>query len=519
MKPPDIKSAFLKSFALTEQYRLLRRIHPFFLIILGAAVLIWCQVNIYLQKDGLTRDFGRLETIGLDHPVAKQFVYFFHFLNIFPLATTAQSAEMSVEGALSVIKNQPGTLRMEIDHWMRYGNWSRILTYLPHLWINSRAVLDPSPRPFNILVLAITLTAILAVCARAELPLFGLMAALLVGSSPSILFETYLRDNIFALISCTGILLLMLNMGMLNAAHFRRRHQMIAFLSGILVAFSSDIRSEILATIAIPFGLYIFAGAIPLRLRLGLCIILSLGYISATVLSRAYFDSHYWITEQLVRAANGPVYTGLKVRSHTLWHPIFCGLGDFDKSHGYRWLDLVAYSYAIPILRERYASTPRYDGRYRLPEYYDSDLTYYRKFEEIPQYEAVIREKVLSDIRADPLWYLEILARRANRILSMTTPVKLHLPGFRGTLPGNGWILIPLALLFLAFRQWFWLKLSLALLPVAGSNMLVYSGSNATYANVFHLFLYAFLICWLLELALIAYISWKGATRGSSFLT
>ena len=58
-------------------------------------------------------------------------------------------------------------------------------------------------------------------------------------------------------------------------------------------------------------------------------------------------------------------------------------------------------------------------------EAWDAAGKYYRTPYELPHYEEVIRDKVLGDIRRDPVWYLGILWKRAGRILTETSPVRL----------------------------------------------------------------------------------------------
>ena len=64
-----------------------------------------------------------------------------------------------------------------------------------------------------------------------------------------------------------------------------------------------------------------------------------------------YFDNNFNETYSLVKKNNGHVYDGGRISGHMLWHPIFCGLGDFDKKYGYKWNDRLAYEYAIPVLK------------------------------------------------------------------------------------------------------------------------------------------------------------------------
>jgi hypothetical protein len=74
---------------------------------------------------------------------------------------------------------------------------------------------------------------------------------------------------------------------------------------------------------------------------------------------------------------------------HAVWWGIWTGLGDFDRTKGYRWRDAAAASVVTA------AGGPRITGTY-----YDPDA------------EGILRQAVLRDIRQDPVWYVRILARR-----------------------------------------------------------------------------------------------------------
>jgi hypothetical protein len=70
-------------------------------------------------------------------------------------------------------------------------------------------------------------------------------------------------------------------------------------------------------------------------------------------------------------------------------------------------------------------------------------------------------------------------------------------------MPFTGWVLIPLLIFFVYIKQWMWIKYALFTLPLALSNMVVFSGKNATYNNVYHFLVLAFLYCWAIEIMLI----------------
>jgi hypothetical protein len=189
---------------------------------------------------------------------------------------------------------------------------------------------------------------------------------------------------------------------------------------------------------------------------------------------RTYFDEKFNETYKLVVKYGGHPYDGPRIKQHRFWHPVFCGLGDFDTKYGYKWNDRVAYRYAVPILNRKYGMHLRYSGKLHLDSYYDADSLYYVKFDEIDEYEDVVKEKVLSDILSDPLWYIKILFRRILRIFHVTAPFY--------------WLGIPFLILLVTFyfiKEYELVILFISSLPLSFTPFVIYSGGNATLNSFF----------------------------------
>jgi hypothetical protein len=75
-----------------------------------------------------------------------------------------------------------------------------------------------------------------------------------------------------------------------------------------------------------------------------------------------------------------------------MWQPVWEGLGDFDRTHAFTWADSAA------------AATVRAAGVSSLWT---------------PASEAVLRQQVVQAVRADPAWYLGVLARRAATTVTL----------------------------------------------------------------------------------------------------
>lgn len=81
--------------------------------------------------------------------------------------------------------------------------------------------------------------------------------------------------------------------------------------------------------------------------------------------------------------------TSVPPQRHAFWFGMWSGLGDFDRSHGYQWLDSAASAAAVAA-----GGTPL------------------RSYGYDPVNEPIYRRLVLGDISSDPFWYAGILVRR-----------------------------------------------------------------------------------------------------------
>ena len=201
-----------------------------------------------------------------------------------------------------------------------------------------------------------------------------------------------------------------------------------------------------------------------------------------------YFQQKFKNTVTLVEEAGGHPYKWATISGHRTWHPIFCGLGDFDNKYGFEWNDKFAYRYAVPILKDKYGMNIDYSDKYHLDNYYDESKLYYIKFDEIDEYEQIVKDKVLSHIKSDPIWYIKIIAKRIIRTMSTTIPV-----------PYVGWGLFFLMYYFVRKKNWSDLYLLIVSLPLSATSIIVYSGRGATYNSVFVYFVIVSIIVMLYD--------------------
>jgi len=229
--------------------------------------------------------------------------------------------------------------------------------------------------------------------------------------------------------------------------------------------------------------LYVFTEHYRLVYKSLFVILLFTNFIISRNLVFNYFNNKFDRANEIVLNKGGNPYIYPRTQGHKIWHPIFCGLGDFDKKYGYEWNDKVAYKYAIPILKEKYNINVNYSNQYYTDDYYDSQKMYYIKFDEIPEYEQIMKDKVVSDIKSDPGWYISILLRRVVRILTVTLPV-----------PYAGWLILPIVFVLFRRKEKVFLKMILISMPLSLTPLLIFSGGNATFNSFFPYILVSILV-------------------------
>jgi len=238
---------------------------------------------------------------------------------------------------------------------------------------------------------------------------FATVSTALIGSSSFQLYETYRNENIFSWPISTTILMMGINAFALDGKIERLtwRHLVLALVSGILLGLIKQVRTEPVLAGAAVAAAYLFLTALSLRFRIALAGTLLAGFFLSSTLSTRALDELYERTEAEVVQNGGTPFSGYRRQSHLVWHPIFCGLGDYAEGLGYRWDDYAAYAYALPILREKEPGLwPEFDGGLvskKLDDYFiHSDTRYKKKLEDRDDYEPILREKIVRDLMTHP---------------------------------------------------------------------------------------------------------------------
>ena len=423
-----------------------------------------------------------------------RFVYFLRHLGLFPVANEIPPEPDTEEGAERWLQTRGDTLVMELGHTIRYGELGKTFLYLPYaIWKDRTARLRVEPTHY--LAFTIALLALFTAFWWARRTLLGGITVVLFGSNPFQLFEVYGNEEVFSWNITTAILILALHVPLL-LSHPKRAYAIaLPIATALLLATIRQVRTEPILIGGSALLAYLAVGTIRQRAISAATFVATL--MLASALCSRWFDAEWEEAQQVVASAGGHPFPGERERHHLIWHPIWCGLGDFGEDRGYRWDDRAAAAYALPILQSRYGvEIPPLDPKsYVFDDYVDRAKKYYRVPYLLPHYSDVIRDKVLADVAAHPLWYASIILRRIGRVLIDSTPIAIAIRGFAIRIPFPGLIALPIAILAcLCVRRHGLALLFIFPLPLSATALLIYSGRGVAWYGCFHLLPAAFLL-------------------------
>jgi hypothetical protein len=451
-------------------------------------IICYCIVFYFLGNWLQIPDFqSRQKTTGLAHHLAEEFVYFQYYLGLFPVATLSENPGLSKAAALKELETNGDSLVMEVEHWSRLGEHARIWAYMPNAWLRGSPK-KPSVRLFNTLVFLSSLLVLYLGFHSAQQPFAGTILTLMYAATPYFIYEIFGRQNVFGLLGAGFFLILGLHAKTIFIGSSKTGWILATLIASIAVGFLAEIRNETIILLASLCCVVLFAKKQRWLLKVGMMMIAFFTVTTTRNAIKSWFDGEFDEAKQIVARHGGHVYNGPRIEGHRFWHPVFCGLGDFDQTYGYRWDDETAYKYAVPILNEKYKLNIRYEGGFHTENYYDADSMYYLKFDEIEEYEWVVRDKVIHDIKNDPWWYVSILLKRVLAIMNQTLPI-----------PFAGWLVIPAIVLMWRRKRFEWISMLLASLALVATPLLIYSGDGATYNALFGFIAIAFIAAYLVE--------------------
>ncbi len=404
------------------------------LLVFGLIALFLWQFSLFFTSPGMGLEAHRLDASSGVHRQDK-FLYFYYYLGYFPVASMRpnRTLDYSPEGARREVEQFGEYLVTEYGHTTRYGELGKTFLLMPGAWLAGTPAVA-SFTPTNVLCFWIALAVTWVGFLRQGFPVLGGALVLLFGSNPFQLYEVYLHNNVFGFPISIGLILLTLHLPMLlDRPVGPVRFWLTPVFCGVLLASIRQVRSEPVALLAGCGLAYLFLSRTPWWKKRSLLVLLLISLQVTSVGWKALFGHKIEQARAFVTQAGSEPFPGPREQHHTIAHPVWCGLGDFDTRYGYAFDDRVAWRYALPILRSEYGvDAPPYEGQaYFYPnEFWDERQFYYKTPEELPHYYEVLQRKMVHDMTTDPLWYLEILAKRALRILSRTSEVWVAGPGF-----------------------------------------------------------------------------------------
>ncbi len=416
--------------------------------------------------------------------------FFMYHLGVFPLMTRAVIRDDTRAEAERQLREQPTDLIMDDGSTFRSGDRGRTYLYWVDGILRGRGLLA-SLVPAHALAFVLALWALWAGCWWQRRPMLGVMLVAVLGSNPWQQFAVYEQENVFSW-SITALILLMgVNLPLFGRQAPPRWYPWFAAIfTGLSMASIRTIRSEPTALLGGVVIVYLTFGALKWWKRFGLIAVMLAMF---SLLSGHYartFSRGVESTNAVMRRVGGAVYNGPVQPFHEVWHALFCGLGDFDKTYGYEWDDRVAFRYAYPFLLRRHGS--RYAWHTEINYFsttYDTTGKYPIFWSEVPGYHDVIKQKVLGDIKAHPKWYAWIIAQRIGKTLIETTPVTVAVGSHHKELKGR-WV-GPLAMAVFLFatarRKWFWAKLILFAAPLSANSIIVYAEGGMCNYSCYHL--------------------------------
>ena len=483
------------------------------------AIVIW-QLSFTAKGAKIDGAYGLRGLSGMHNDAT--FVYFLWYENLFPVASTlavgpcefhcdeklpsGAPADLNKAAAGRVLKEHPESLVQDLGWTWNAGDRGKIFLYLPDV-IMKGAPFAPSVAPTHHAAFILALAALFVAAWKIRRVALGALIVIFLGSDPLQLVEVYVHENVFGWSITTAVVLLALHLHLLASprASFRRVIW-LPFAVGTFMATVRTFRSEPMPLLLGPAFLYLGLSFVGVSQkggtwarRIALAATLTAAFVASNAAWNSYFESKTKDAGDVLARIGGHPFPGSMRLHHHFWHPVYCGLGDFDTKHGYEWRDGAAVEYATPILQSRFhehvPSAMFQDTRHNADEYLDTSFIYKRMPYSIPNYDEVVRDKVLADIKADPAWYAGILARRVWRALTETTPVSVATYfGWVSTTWLTGVTALALFVMCWLARATFAARLIAFTAPIVTTSIIVYSGGGVQLYGIYHLLAAAVLV-------------------------
>jgi hypothetical protein len=379
------------------------------------------------------------------------------------------------EFARNMLMEQGDTLRMEYMHEIRFGEFFKF--YLPYLAALIRG--QPGDNKLDIVHRMFFLSALFLLLfefSRCGRPLLGSLVALMISSSE---FQAYqVTHGSFSYI-ITGATFTVACMAPFLFGKPLRPAAIVVrlLLCSSFIVLCGNVRTTAMCMFLGPPLVLLFYRRLSVARR-ALLLATYLAVFAAVYRgTQTYFNHKFEQAIKFVEAVGGVPYLGERTNNHPFWHPIWCGMGDFDEEYGHVWRDARAWKVAEPTMRMR---------GWQHPEMDDTKGDYYTLCTN-PLYEEVIRGIVLKDIRNDPMWYLGIIGKRIRRTFTEWQQPRLELVFRTIELPKSFVPYLAATCVFLLLGMWAELKLVVLTLPTAALAIAITTCTNGHYYLIAHL--------------------------------
>jgi len=468
---------------------------------LGCALIVgWHSVFVQSarQLDASPRFKATPGFQGMYTDLIQPFFYFYHYTGYFPISWQGDPETLvereDIAHALLEPRQLPRPLLVnEVYTAVRKGDLAQLFLLYPDFWVRGKAA-QATARTFNrwlALAASLSLFVSLSLCHR---KLFGVLLIGVMGSHPFQLMQIYRGSEVWSYPINAAALMLALCAPLVFLREPKRWHFAIPLVAGIFLATAREVRTEPALLIASVVIACLWAPGTRRR-RAALLAVLALSLTATAQTWSAYWTSKLDEAVRVVEAAGGTPFRGKWNQHHSLWHPIWFGLGDFGTDKGYKPNDHAAYKFAIPILNAKYGTAYKFGGY----QFKNRDETGLRiKPETLPEYQLVLRDKILGDIRTAPGWYLGILAKRFQLIFERANPVRIAYGANYQEFPFSAWMTLPMLALVFALRRWDQVKLLLWYTPTSLPAFLIHARGGFLNPTAFHMMAFVLLATWLL---------------------
>jgi hypothetical protein len=372
------------------------------------------------------------------------FFYFYYYFSLFPVSYPDQEVLERItdkKDAIKFLEVHGKELTNQLSNEIATGDFGRIWLFYPTVLLKGDTS-NVSANYFNQWLFTFTLVGILLVAWWADQFALGIFLIAFLGSHPFQLFQVYAEGRqVFSLPVSIALVILGLHLPLILDKKTSRAYLwVLPIITGIILGTAIHIRTEIAAIILSVPLVYLIAAKIKWRDKIVLCLLLVLSFWLVKSAWTTYFVNKFDQAIEFVKEEGGQPWSGPKRVTHDLWTVLWAGLGDFDTKYGYAFADAAIYNFINKAL-----------ANYPLTAEEAAIAANVQHITLHPKYEQAIRDKVLSDIFRDPLWYLDILAKRIQRILVEVAPLRLAIGGHWIIFPFGAGSYPPLALFETAF--------------------------------------------------------------------